>query len=429
MHRRNQASPVGVDPIKSFFLNRSRTIALTFWVLAFAAIPLWTVYDRPGWDIVFYRNAINALHAGQDPYVEAMAVQEAFHRTLAQHPNDIPPYSFVYSPMTLPLLRLIGLLPLWFSGTLYWIAIALGAFVPLFVLLRMCTEDDLTFFRIVAPAAIFFPGLLAQDTILSGNVAFILYALVLLGASYGWRHNRWLWCYLAVLLASVFKAPLLCLVAVPFFSARKQWLPSAITVFTGSVLFSIQDLIWPSLFHHFLQAVELQFSYNRDFGSSPAGVFSYIITGHGLSYTPYSEIFYLGYAVVICITLLRLSRKFLDGHFTLAQWVPVLLLGAILLNPRLMEYDLAPLALPMALIGWRFTRRLSSSPFAAGIYFAVFLAANLIGAGINGCWKPTECILLVASFLAGCWTLLHPSTVPSRAESVHKERTASVNMA
>jgi hypothetical protein len=427
MYRRNAASTTGVDTIASFFRLRSRAISLTFWVLALAAIPLWIHFDKPGWDIVFYRNAITALQAGHDPYLDAMAVQRAFHATLAQHPNDTPPYSYVYSPMTLPLLRLLGSLPVWFSGSLYWLAVALGAFVPVFVMLRVKAEPDADFFRIVAPVAIFFPGLIAQDTVLSGNVAFVLYGLVLLGAYFGWWRNRWLWCYAAILIASVFKAPLLCLVVIPLFSARKQWLPATITGFLGSALFAIQALLWPSLFHHFLQAVELQFSYNRDFGSSPAGVFSYIITGHGISYSPASEIFYLAYAIVIFATLFHLSRKFLAGVFTLSQWVPVLLLGAVMLNPRLMEYDLAPLALPMALIGWRFTRRLSDSSAAVAIYFSIFLAANLIGAGINGCWKPTECILLVASFVAGCWTLLHPA--PDASSTTTLNETHAVKMA
>jgi hypothetical protein len=425
MHRPDSTSTP--EPIAAFFSSRSRAIALTFWVLALAAIPLWIHFDQPGWDIVFYRNAITALHAGHDPYLDAMAVQRAFHATLAQHPNDTPPYSYVYSPMTLPLLRSLGALPVWLSGSLYWLAIILGTAVPLFVMQRVKQTSDAAFFRIVAPVAIFFPGLLAQDTVLSGNVAFVLYGIVLLGAYIGWRRNQWLWCYLAVLIASVFKAPLLCLVAIPLFSARKQWLPTAVTAFLGAVLFAVQSLIWPSLFHHFLQAVELQFSYNRDFGSSPAGVFSYIITGHGISYSPASEIFYLAYAVVIFATLLHLSRKFLAGAFTLSQWVPVLLLGVVMLNPRLMEYDLAPLALPMALIGWRFTRRLSDSSAAVAIYFAVFLVANLIGAGINGCWKPTECLLLVASFTAGCWTLLRPAPVASSATTLHE--THAVKMA
>ncbi len=42
-------------------------------------------------------------------------------------------------------------------------------------------------FALLAPAAIFFPGLLQNDVFFSGNVACILYALVLLGAVVGWR--------------------------------------------------------------------------------------------------------------------------------------------------------------------------------------------------------------------------------------------------
>jgi hypothetical protein len=411
MHGRNHlATPAAaISPassLSSFVTARSRPLALILWILAFAAIPVWTAFDHPGWDIVFYRNAITALHAGHDPYLDAMAVQEAFHRTLAQHPNDIPPFSYVYSPMTLPLLRLIGTLPVWFSGGLYWLAIAVSTFIPLFVVWRAAEPADLTFCRIVAPVAIFFPGLLAQDTVLSGNIAFILYALIFLGAARGWWRGRWLWCYLAILLASCFKAPLLCLVVVPLLSARRQWIPAGLTTIAGATLFAVQSLIWPSMFVHFLQAVQLQFTYNRDFGSSPAGVFGTILTGHGVSYTPLSELFYALYAVVVFASLLYLSRQFLSGRFSLGQWIPVLLLGVALLNPRLMEYDLAPLALPMGLIGWRFIRRISLSAWAVVLYFSVFLAANVIAVGVARAWKPIECVLLISFFAAGCWQLL-----------------------
>ena len=183
-------------------------------------------------------------------------------------------------------------------------------------------DTERSVFQLLAPAALFFPGLLQHDVILSGNVAIILYALVLLGAVLGWRGGQWHWCYLAILLASCYKAPLLILAVIPLLSARRQWLPAGITLVAGIALFAIQPLVWPSLFHHFLQAVNLQFSYNHDFGCSPAGLLSMLLFGLGISYTVAGTVIYLLYAVPVFAVLLHLSRRFLEGRFSLRRWVP-----------------------------------------------------------------------------------------------------------
>ena len=384
----------------------SRKIALLFWILAIAAIPIWSRTDPPGYDVVFYHNAIRALHIGDDPYLDATAIQDAFHREYGLHSNGYPPCSYVYSPITLPLLRLIGDLPVWLAGTLYWLLLIASALSLLWVGTLAGLPWERIFLRLFLPLALFVPGLLAHDTILSGNVAFILYGLVLVTAAYGWKRNRWLWCYLAIIVASCFKAPLLCLVAIPLFSARRQWIAAAITTGTGVLLFAIQPLLWPALFRHFLRAVQLQFTYNHDFGSSPAGVFSNILVHKGLPYSVPGMVFYVIYAVLIFATLLYLSRLFLDGLISLQQWLPVLLVGAILLNPRIMEYDLAPLAVPMALIGWRVFGRMSSRPRGALLYLVLFLTANVLAVHFEPAWKPIECILLIATFTSGCWDLV-----------------------
>jgi hypothetical protein len=374
--------------------------------------------DIPGYDIAIYQNAVTSLKAGHDPYVDAMAVQDAFHRTLAQHPNASPPYSYVYAPVTLPLLRLIGALPVWFSYTLYWLLIIAGVFAVLWVTTHARQSTDRIFIMLVAPLAAFCPGMLAHDTLLSGNVAFIFYGLVFLGAYCGWRYGIWRWCYLAILIASCFKPPLLTLLAIPFFSARRQWLPTGATAALGLGIFAAQSRLCPSLFAHFMRAVQLQFTYNHDFGSSPAGIFSNFLVNHGIPYSPASIVFYLLYAAAICTLLLHLSREYFDGRLTLQQWMPVLLVGAILLNPRIMEYDAAPLAIPMGLIGWRFFTRDGITPRAVLTYFAVFLTANIIGVHFDGAWKPIECLLLISSFSAGTWNLLQhaEATFPVHAE-------------
>ena len=396
---------------------RYRVIAAIFWILAFASIPGWISIDQPGWDVTVYLNAIHSVQAGHDPYADAMAVQDTFHRDLASHTNAATPFSYVYSPITLPLLRPIGALPVWLSGTVYWFLYAVCALCLVWAGMQAVEETERRAFLLLAPAALFFPGLLQHDVILSGNVAIILYALVLLGAVFGWRQGQWHWCYLAILLASCYKAPLLILAAIPALSARRQWLPAGITVATGFALFAMQPLVWPSLFHHFLQAVNLQFSYNHDFGCSPTGLLSKFLFGRGISYTVAGTVIYLLYAVPVFAVLFHLSRRFLDGRFSLRQWIPVLLLGVFLLNPRLIEYDIVPLMLPMALIGWRFLARYYPPKRAILYLVSIVAVGNVFAAQNFGHWKQVEGIFLIVFFAAGCWSLLQQSRTPSKIET------------
>ena len=398
-----------------FLTTRCRSIALIFWLCAFITIPLWNRVDPAGYDIAIYHHAIVSLHAGHDPYVDAMAIQDAFHRTLAQHPNAIPPYSYVYAPITLPVLRLMGALPTWLACSLYWSILIAGVFSVLRITTRAGVSTEKAFLTLIAPLAVFCPGLLAHDTILSGNIAFILYAFVLLGAYIGWTRNTWRWCYLAILVASCFKPPLLTLLAIPFFSARRQWVPAGATAALGLGIFAAQSRAVPALFLHFMQAVQLQFTYNNDFGSSPAGVFSDILVHHNVAYSPASLVVYALYAAAILSVLFVLSRQYLAGALTLQQWMPVLLTGTILLNPRIMEYDAAPIAIPMALIAWRFFTRDGITTRAVLTYLGCFLAANLVACNIAGAWKPTECLLLATVFSTGAWSLLqhNEATLPT----------------
>jgi hypothetical protein len=304
-------------------------------------------------------------------------------------------------------------MPIWIAGIAYWLTYALCALCLVWIGIQAADENERRWFLLLAPAALFFPGTLHHDAILSGNVALVLYALVLFGATVGWHRGQWHWCYLAVLVASCFKAPLLSLVVTPVLSARGQWLPAGITAALGGALFAIQSLIWPSLFRRFLEAVELQFSYNRDFGCSPAGLLSNFLFNHGVSYTAAWTLFYLHYAVPTFGLLLYLSRQFLNARLSLEQWLPVLLVGVILLDPRIMQYDVVPVTLPMALIGLRFLARFNPPARAILFLALIFAIANYTAARDPGTWKLVEGILLVVLFAAGCWILLRQSITQS----------------
>src|ERR1700728_2288589 len=108
----------GVCLMKSGFNRYLPAIAVIFWVCAIITAVIWFFIPSAasGWDLHVYANAIHSLRIGHDPYLDGIAVQRAFHAHLAEHPNAAPPFSYVYSPITLPLLRWLG------SFSLQWVA-------------------------------------------------------------------------------------------------------------------------------------------------------------------------------------------------------------------------------------------------------------------------------------------------------------------
>lgn len=398
--------------------SRNCCFPYVFWIFAFIAIPVWGALGQGnGWDAKVYLNAIHSVQAGHDPYADGIAVQEASHAQRKLHPLLPNPLVYVYSPLTLPLLRMIGILPLWFSIGIYWLLYGSGISAQIYVGAQFIEPKEWRFFAFFAPAAAFFPGLLQNMVLWGGNIAYILYGLVLTAALLGWRRGHWRWFYLAVLVASCFKPPLLTLLAIPVLSSRGQWLPASVTAGTGVGLFAIQSWVWPSYFHNYLCAVELQFGYNHDFGSGPAGLLGSALVMAGLTYSPWCMIFYGIITLPLFGLLFYLSRRFLRGDFTLERWVPVMVTGVILLNPRIQEYDVAPLTLFMALIFYRTCGRVFGAQrqnlfcalFFVGINILVIPARTvLVDEHVLGSfiWSDAEGLLLAGIFMAGCRNLL-----------------------
>ena len=399
-------------------MKSRNTLLAILWILVFAAIPVWISLDSSGWDFTVYAKAAHALASGRDPYADAIAIQRAAHEAKLVQPNADPPYSYVYSPITLPLLRAIAHAPAKLFAAAYWLIYILGVLAEIWIAMLAVEESERSVFLFLAPLAPFFPGFIANGVVLSGNIAYLLYPAMLLCAVYGWKRGSWRWFYVATLAASCVKAPLLSLLLLPVLSARRQWIPAGVTGALGLALFALQPRLWPTLFKEYLQAVELQFSYNRDFGCSPAGLFSGYLFDHGLPYSPAALIFFLSYALPLCAVLFYLSRQYLRGAFSWKQWFPILLTGVILLNPRLIEYDTAPLALPLALIGWRFLRARMDSLPSTVILVAVFAVTNFFGLRNWNTRLLIDGPLLVLFFLAGSWDLAQQGAAyASRKES------------
>jgi hypothetical protein len=376
------------------------------WACAVIAAAMWAWQPGyvVGWDARVLRDAIWSLRGGRDPYSDALAAQEAFRRALAQQPGLAVPFSYVYSPVTLPLLRWVSKAPLWLSGSCYGGVYLAGTLAIVWVGTRFALPAERAVMRVIAPLAVFFPGLLQNDVLFSGNVAFFLYGGVLLAAWRGWRRGRWFWFYAAVLAASCCKAPMLSLLAIAPLSGRRQWRQGAFAAVAGVALFWAQAAIWPLEMERYLRTLDDMFRLGRDFSASPAGLVSEAL----YPWLPYRLTLtgaYVLYALPVFAVLVALSRRSCAGEIAERRWLPVLLLGVMLLNPRIIEYDAAAITLPMALVAWRLRPvQVSRRTLAAGAGLA-FLSVNalMIAArmAFAPAWRCGECVLLVGLFVAG----------------------------
>jgi hypothetical protein len=376
-----------------------------------------------GWDAKVYWKAVQSVHRGSDPYAESILARQAFHpQFAASNPTERPPFVYAYSPMTLPLLRLLGMLPGWTLGLLYGAAVLAGALAQLWAGFQMADKDERGWLALALPAIVFFPGLVTDDVILSGNVAWILYGMILAAAVPGWKRGRWFWYYVAVLAASICKAPLLSLLAFPVLMDRRQWIPSCVAAATGVLTFAAPAWLWPGMFREYLLTIRLMFDGGEDFGFGPAGILGRALWRRGLPCSPATTIPYLAFAGLLGIVLLVLARRVREWNLPQERWIPVALVGTLLLNPRIMKYDQAAITVPMLLIGWR-ALRFASGRFAddgpsgnsCGKKRVSVSAAIVLGSGcflipnvitvVGPSWFPVELALMIAIFSAGIWSI------------------------
>jgi hypothetical protein len=276
--------------------------------------------------------------------------------------------------------------------------------------MQFATADERRVLRYVAPVIAFFPGLLVNDAIVSGNLAYILYGMLLATAALGWKRGRWIWFYLAVLAASCVKVHLLTMLAIPLLCGKRQWVWTTITGGAGLGLYALQFKIWPQSFHVYVNSLKLMSQMSRDFGCGPAGNLARVLQILGVPYEKPCIVVYVVYAASMFLLLLWLSRLYRQGRVSFVSWAPVMLLGVVLLNPRILTYDVAAVSLPMALIAWR------SLCSVARIYrvrvligSAITLLALNVFVEVNedfvtmlpDAWKYLEMVLMMGIFAAG----------------------------
>lgn len=405
----------------SRWFSRPRLIAL-FWTAAAIALSAMAYTGAVGWDAKGYWKAVQSVHRNSDPYAEDIVVLQKFHERLATNPAEPRPFVYVYSPLTLPLLRALGMFPGWFVGLLYAAAVTVGAAIQLWAGFQMADERERRWLVFVLPAVAFFPGLVTDDVILSGNVAYLLYGGILLGATAGWKRGQWTWYYIAVLIASIFKTPFLAFLAFPVLIDTRQWVRSGMTAVAGVLIFAVQARIWPGLFREYLKSLLLVFDWLHDFGFGPASVLGLYLWRRGRPTATPTTVLFVICASVIGIVLLVLAGRVRKWNLPREAWVPVAFVGTALLNPRVMKYDLAAITVPMLLIGARVLRMwwnaghpatgnfraVQTSPLArmsilvGSILF--FLIPNIITT-VGPSWFPAEFLVLGTVFVMGVWSL------------------------
>jgi len=417
------SSPTKTSQTGSGF-GRKRIIALCC-VLAVSAVTMMAALGPAGfgWDAQAYGKAIHSLRQGSDPYADALAEQKAFHEQPPSVRSAHHPFTYIYPPLTLPLLRLAAILPDKLLVVLFGTALAAGFLLQLWAGFQMATKDERRWLPVMLPFVAFFPGLLSSDIILSGNVAFILNGLLLATAVIGWKRGRWFWYYGAVLAAAMFKPPALTLLLFPLLVGRKQWLSACAAAMAGLFLFSAQVRIWPELFREHLLVVQAEFDWNHHFGLGPAGMVANALWKSHRPYLLPAAVVYVAFATLLVIALLMLSRRVRIEKIAMQSWVPIALIGTFLLNPRLVVYDVAAVTVPMLLIGWRGLRSLQDGsgflnnnaltrrhPDLSFVLFGLgcFVTLNVV-AGTGEAWQVVELVVLMVVLALGIWLLGRPT--------------------
>ena len=370
--------------------------------MAVAGMVLWPrlyviANNEPGkfWDAAIYYRAMQAIRAGLDPYAVGLARQYAA-QAAGQHA-----FTWVYPPITLLALRTFNLPPEWLAAALYGVAYCVGYVGQVWAATQCFRRQDRAVMKYAVPVAIFFPALMPRDTILCGNVACIFYGAIFAAAVLGWKRGIWRWFYLAVFLAACFKLPFLTLLAIPALAGKRQWLKATGVGAAGLGLFAAQSWLWPVQFHEYLVSIGLQFQFNHDFGLSPAGILMRVLYWRGLPYTTVPMLVFLIYGGMLFAVLCHFSKLYHQGRISAESWIPVLLIGTILMNPRIMFYDALPLALPMALIVVRSVASRSKAGVALAVSVMFLIVTDLFLDLPSSVDPPRDMLVLLAVMALG----------------------------
>ncbi len=274
-------------------------------------------------DARVYARAIAVFQKGGNPYLANAGV--------------LP---FVYPPWFLRFASWIGsLLPKQAGWFLYLVVASLGILsIPGVIATFYVSSKWLT--PLVAMVMFTFqPRFVEELMLLSGNIANLFYGLILLAGVPGVRRNRWSLYYVALTFAAIVKPPFLLFLTLPLLAGAKQGLRSLCCVFCVLSGYLLQRLSAPTAYGDFQRGVYRQIIQNQDTGY---GLYNYVAKcGRIFAIMRTSNGVMGGYFIIIVALFLGLLlfRKYKSRPAVERLWVPVLIVAAVLANPRMQRYD------------------------------------------------------------------------------------------
>ncbi len=321
------------------------------------------------WDARVYLHAIRTDLAGGNPYQRAGEL------------------NFVSPPVFLHAARLLAkVIPLRLLGVVY-LALHCAAFVFIpWVLRRWYLPSSCL--TLPLALAVFFchPYLTTEVAFISANMSTLLYAAILAAGIPGLGRNRWGWFCVAVAGASLIKAQFLAFLLLPVLAGETQFLACVLTGVAVLLGTALEKYLWPAAYRDYLDAVWYQLMVRGDMG---VGLTQYLHHVHLRIVPPLLRdqaglIVHCAVMVPVCLALIwwRFRRGVRPPR---RLFVPAALVMAVLLNPRLQDYDADLAILPAVFLlveefgapAWR-----SANPFSVALWtsaLALFFAksANL----------------------------------------------------
>jgi hypothetical protein len=319
------------------------------WLAAFAALAgMFVFLPENCFDLRVSSEAMHYLRAGLDPYAASIAHQKAEaalgHRV----------FSYTYPPVSIEFLNLLNLVPALLRAAIFWTAYAAGLGLQLWAGSRFALPSERRMLRFVFPLAMFFPAFVPSDTLLSGNIAIPIYGALLAAAVRGWRKQRWGVFLVVTVAVSLFKPPLLLWLVVPLLLGRAQLAPAAAAALSGVGLFVIQKVLWPQRFAGFMASIRLELSLGINYSLVAKFIALLQFIGHPSERA--AIVFYLAVSSAVFGALMYFTRELRRKNVQEQSFAVTLLLSTALFAPRVKEYDLMPLTIPMALIVLRGVR-------------------------------------------------------------------------
>jgi hypothetical protein len=284
------------------------------------------------WDAHVYAHAIRAIETGGDPYARET------------------PLMYVYPPVFLYGARALRYL---IHGELAWklyLLLNLSAVIaiPVVIATRYLRSHWLN-----AGCALlistFHPFFTSAFSFFSGNLANVLYALVLLAGVPGVRKNRWACFYVTLVGAAAIKIPMLAFLLLPLLVGEGQVVPSLFTGLTVLILNGAQRVLILGAYHGYLDAARFQLLVRNDVG---LGLFATLFrlvhrSAHLPQSLPYAAhvVFFASLAAGLCWAHKRGVPASMRNW-----WISLVLLLSVLCNPRVLAYDIALIIVPLAFL-------------------------------------------------------------------------------